>query len=105
MSQEITDESDSDTELEDNNGTHHSSVTRRRSDETVSWDLITKFTLEGLESLYRRRAPVTWHVLNKFMARSRPKTRNGVYAVRRPHRPANIVCVDIVYFVAPGTDC
>ena len=105
VSQDITDESDSDTELEDDDGTHQLSVTRRRSDETISWDLIAKFTLEGLENLYTRHAPVTWHVLSKFMARSRPKTRNGVYAIRRPHRPANIVCIDINFFMAPGIDC
>ena len=64
-------------------------INHRHYDDTISWDQISKFTLDGLENLYRRHAQVTWHVLESFMARSKPKNR--VKVVRRAYRPAHIV--------------
>ena len=34
----------------------------------VSWDLVSKFSFEGLKKTYQAHAPTTWHVLSRFVA-------------------------------------
>ena len=64
-------------------------VVTHRGNDTVSWDLISNFSLEALELKYKTHARVTWHVLSSFAEWAR--RRNTVHAVQRINRPTNIV--------------
>lgn len=60
------------------------SAPSKGADPTVSWDMISQFSLSSLENKYKALAPVTWHVVWQFM---RPTKVRAV----RIYRPTNIV--------------
>jgi len=96
-------ESSSDSDLDDEIPIQellNPTVVTHRGDDTVSWDLISNFSLEALEVKYKMHARVTWHVLSSFA--ERPQRRNMVHAVRRKNRPTNIVRPSLVSPVKYG---
>ncbi|KAA1479037.1 hypothetical protein DENSPDRAFT_788720 [Dentipellis sp. KUC8613] len=72
----------------------HNDGSHADADPVVSWNIIREFSLEKLESKYKTFAPVTWHVLWRFMQPNRPGSSAG--DVVRRYRPRNIVCTSII---------
>ncbi|KAI0063286.1 hypothetical protein BV25DRAFT_1936598 [Artomyces pyxidatus] len=62
-----------------------------KHDDTASWDIISNFTFQGLQNTYEKSAPITWHVVSKFM---QPGPRKRVS--KRINRPKHIVATSVI---------